>query len=108
MVLRKRESRLPPSYFQVEALPARLLGGLFVSFCRVNATLFRRGNAASFRRVCGALPLRSQRCFVASAMLFVLPVWAWGPSRRAALRFVGSVDYAVASTVEEDGGNIVI
>ena len=42
MVLRKRESRSPPSYFQVEALPARLLGGLFVSFCRVNAALFRR------------------------------------------------------------------
>jgi len=62
----------------VEALPARLLGGLFVSFCRVNAASFRRANAASFRRVGGALPLRSQRCYVASAMLFVLPVWAWG------------------------------
>jgi hypothetical protein len=35
----------------VEALPARLLGGLFVSFCRVNAALFRRANAALFRRV---------------------------------------------------------
>uniref|UniRef100_UPI004027B87B hypothetical protein n=1 Tax=Alloprevotella sp. TaxID=1872471 RepID=UPI004027B87B len=54
----------------VEALPARLLGGLFVSLYRVNAALFRR--------VGGALPLRSQRCFVASAMLFVLAVWAWG------------------------------
>ena len=42
MVLRKRESRSPPSYFQVEALPARLLGGLFVSLYRVNAALFRR------------------------------------------------------------------
>ena len=50
MVLRKRESRSPPSYFQVEALPARLLGGLFVSFCRVNAALFRR--------VFGAFPSR--------------------------------------------------
>jgi len=43
----------------VEALPARLLGGLFVSLYRVNAALFRRGcgfvlyhaNAALFRRV---------------------------------------------------------
>ena len=42
MVLRKRESRSPPSYFQVEALPARLLGGLFVSLYRVNAALFPR------------------------------------------------------------------
>ena len=64
MVLRKRESRSPPSYFQVEALPARLLGGLFVSLYHVNAALFRIG------------PTR--RCFVASAMLFVLAVWAWG------------------------------
>ena len=67
MVLRKRESRSPPSYFQVEALPARLLGGLFVSFCRVNAALFRRVSGfvlyaalfpravALFRRVGGAL-----------------------------------------------------
>ena len=39
MVLRKRESRSPPSYFQVEALPARLLGGLFVSLYRVNAAV---------------------------------------------------------------------
>ena len=104
MVLRKRESRSPPSYFQVEALPARLLGGLFVSLYRVNAALFRRGSGfvlyhanaalfpravALFRRVGGALPLRSQRCFVASAMLFVLPVWPCCPSRRAALCFVG-------------------
>ena len=66
MVLRKRVSRSPPSYFQVEALPARLLGGLFVSLYRVNAVLF-----------------------LASAALFVLPVWACCPSRRAALRFVG-------------------
>ena len=86
MVLRKRESRSPPSYFQVEALPARLLGGLFVSLYRVNAALFRRGNVTLFRRVGGALPLRSQRCYVASAMLFVLPVWAWG--LRAVLPFV--------------------
>ena len=50
MVLRKRESRSPPSYFQVEALPARLLGGLFVSLYRVNAALFRRANVALFRR----------------------------------------------------------
>ena len=48
MVLRKRESRSPPSYFQVEALPARLLGGLFVSLYRDNAALFRRPNAALF------------------------------------------------------------
>ena len=52
MVLRKRESRSPPSYFQVEALPARLLGGLFVSLYRVNAALFRR--------VDGALPGQSE------------------------------------------------
>ena len=64
MVLRKRESRSPPSYFQVEALPARLLGGLFVSLYRVNAALFCTGSM--------------RRCYVASAMLFVLPVWAWG------------------------------
>ena len=69
MVLRKRESRSPPSYFQVEALPARLLGGLFVSLYRANAALFRRANATSFPRAGGALPLRLQRCFVASAML---------------------------------------
>ena len=50
MVLRKRESRSPPSYFQVEALPARLLGGLFVSLYHDNAALFRRPNAALFRR----------------------------------------------------------
>ena len=81
MVLRKRESRSPPSYFQVEALPARLLGGLFVSLYHDDAALFRR--------VGGALPLRSQRCYAASAMLFVLAVWAWGASRCAALRFVG-------------------
>ena len=81
MVLRKRESRSPPSYFQVEALPVRLLGGLFVSLYHDDAALFRR--------VGGALPLRSQRCYAASAMLFVLAVWAWGASRCAALRFVG-------------------
>ena len=52
MVLRKRESRSPPSYFQVEALPARLLGGLLVSLYRVNAALFRRvGNALCFGRL---------------------------------------------------------
>ena len=51
MVLRKRESRSPPSYFQVEALPAILLGGLFVSLYHDNAALFRRPNAALFRRV---------------------------------------------------------
>ena len=51
MVLRKRESRSPPSYFQVEALPAILLGGLFVSLYHDNAALFRRANAALFRRV---------------------------------------------------------
>ena len=55
MVLRKRESRSPPSYFQVEALPARLLGGLFVSLYRVNAALFRCANAALFRRPNAAL-----------------------------------------------------
>ena len=60
MVLRKRESRSPPSYFQVEALPARLLGGLFVSLYHVNAALFRRPNAALFRRAGGALPSRLQ------------------------------------------------
>ena len=66
MVLRKRESRSPPSYFQVEALLARLLGGLFVSLYRVNAALFRRvGDALCFARL------------------------GVGASRRAALRFVG-------------------
>ena len=60
MVLRKRESRSPPSYFQVEALPARLLGGLFVSFCRVNAALFRRANAALFRYDCSVVSSRLQ------------------------------------------------
>ena len=64
MVLRKRESRSPPSYFQVEALPARLLGGLFVSLYRVNAALFRRPNAALF------CTMPTRRCFVASAALF--------------------------------------
>ena len=72
MVLRKRESRSPPSYFQVEALPARLLGGLFVSLYHTNAALFRR--------VCDAL------CF---ARLGV------GASRRAALRI------AAASAIED-------
>ena len=89
MVLRKRESRSPPSYFQVEALPARLLGGLFVSLYRVNAALFRIG------------PMR--RCFVAPAALFrydcsvvssrlqcsLFCPYGRGASRRAALRFVG-------------------
>ena len=64
MVLRKRESRSPPSYFQVEALPARLLGGLFVSLYRGNAALFRIGPT----RRCFVAPMR--RCFVASAALF--------------------------------------
>ncbi len=91
MVLRKRESRSPPSYFQVEALPARLLGGLFVFLCHVNAALFRIG------------PMR--RCFVAPAALFrrvaallrrvcnalCFARWAWGPPRRAAFRFVGVI-----------------
>ena len=40
MVLRKRESRSPPSYFQVEALLARLLGGLFVFLCRLMRRCF--------------------------------------------------------------------
>uniref|UniRef100_UPI003FEDF768 hypothetical protein n=1 Tax=Alloprevotella sp. TaxID=1872471 RepID=UPI003FEDF768 len=61
MVLRKRESRSPPSYFQVEALPARLLGGLFVSLYHDDAALFRCPNAACF-----VAPMR--RCFVASAV----------------------------------------
>ena len=61
MVLRKRESRSPPSYFQVEALPARLLGGLFVSLYHDDAALFRR--------VFGAFPSRS-RC--SSGVLVVL------------------------------------
>ena len=65
MVLRKRESRSPPSYFQVEALPARLLGGLFVSLYRVNAALFRIG------------PMR----------LVSLPQCGVVSSRRAALHF---------------------
>ena len=60
MVLRKRESRSPPSYFQVEALPARLLGGLFVSLYHVDAASFRRPNAALFRRVVPLFILLSQ------------------------------------------------
>ena len=60
MVLRKRESRSPPSYFQVEALPARLLGGLFVYLYRDNAALFRCANAALFRRVVPLFILLSQ------------------------------------------------
>jgi len=55
----------------VEALPARLLGGLFVSLYRVNAALFRRANAASFRRVCDVL------CFARSG---VLPFASCSPS----------------------------
>ena len=71
MVLRKRESRSPPSYFQVEALPARLLGGLFVSLYYDNAAVLssRQCGVVLSRRA--ALPLQSQRYFVASAMLFV-------------------------------------
>ena len=60
MVLRKRESRSPPSYFQVEALPARLLGGLFVPLYHDNVTLFRRPNAVLFRRVVSLFILLSQ------------------------------------------------
>ena len=85
MVLRKRESRSPPSYFQVEALPAILLGGLFVSLYRVNAALFRRDNAAlfccpnaaSFRRPNAALFRRVRCCkqpqVAASTLRVVLP-----------------------------------
>ena len=87
MVLRKRESRSPPSYFQVEALPARLLGGLFIFFvpgqCGVVSSRWRRSSvtiAALFRRVCDAL------CFGRLGV---------GASRRAALRV------AVASTIED-------
>ena len=70
MVLRKRESRSPPSYFQVKALPARLLGGLFVSFCRVNAALFRRvGDALCFGRLgVGASRRAALRIAAASAI----------------------------------------
>ena len=71
MVLRKRESRSPPSYFQVEALPARLLGGLFVSLYRDNAALFRRGNVALFLSPqCGIVPSRRRRSSVTIAALF--------------------------------------
>uniref|UniRef100_UPI0040280DA7 hypothetical protein n=1 Tax=Alloprevotella sp. TaxID=1872471 RepID=UPI0040280DA7 len=54
---------------QVEALPARLLGGLFVSLYWVNAALFRigptrrlfrRANAALFRRAVPLFILLSQ------------------------------------------------
>ena len=79
MVLRKRESRSPPSYFQVEALPARLLGGLFVSLYRVNAALFPRA-VVLFCRVADAL------CFGRLGV---------GASRRAALRI------AAASAIED-------
>ena len=77
MVLRKRESRSPPSYFQVEALPARLLGGLFVSLYHDNAALFRRGcgfrrpNAALFRRAVPLFILLSQ---VAAVCTFVMSI----------------------------------
>ena len=101
MVLRKRESRSPPSYFQVEALPARLLGGLFVSLYRVNAALFCTG---PMRRCC----LAPWRCSVASVMFFVLPVWACCPSRRAALRFVGVSRLCSRKHSRRRRGNIVI
>gem|GEM_PF-6502722 len=89
MVLRKRESRSPPSYFQVEALPARLLEG-FSFLCTMP---MRRCFVAAVALFC-TMPtqrcsLAPWRCSVASAMLFVLPVLACCPSRRAALRFVG-------------------
>ena len=64
MVLRKRESRSPPSYFQEEALPAILLEGLYVSLYRVNAALFRRANAALFRRPNAALFRRVVPLFI--------------------------------------------
>ena len=66
MVLRKRESRSPPSYFQVEALPARLLGGLFVSLYWVNAAFL---------------------CTVTMRRCFVLGQCGVVSSRRAALHF---------------------
>ena len=98
MVLRKRESRSPPSYFQVEALPARLLGGLFVSLYRGNAALFcigptRRCFVAPMRRrsVASAALFRYNRSVVTSRLrcsLFCL-FGRGGASRRAALRFVG-------------------
>ena len=106
MVLRKRESRSPPSYFKRKPFQQDCWEGFSFFLCQ--------GNAALFRRVCGVLPLHSRRCFIASATLFVLPVWAWYPSRCATLCIVqpfvllGSVDYAVASTIEEDWWNIVI
>jgi len=44
----------------VEALPARLLGGLFVSLYHDNTALFRHANAALFRRVVPLFILLSQ------------------------------------------------
>ena len=57
----------------------------------LSAVSMRRCSVALTRRCCVA----SQRCYVASAMLFVLPVWAWEPSRRADLRI------AAASAIED-------
>ena len=83
MVLRKRESRSPPSYFQVEALPASLLGGLFVSLYWVNAALFRRSsgfvlyhaNAALFPRAVALF--RYDRSVVSSRLRCSL-FWPFG------------------------------
>ena len=95
MVLRKRESRSPPSYFQVEALPARLLGGLFVSLYRVNAALFRRGSGFVLYHANAALFPRAVALFrrVFNALCFAR--MGVGASRRAVLRI------AAASAIED-------
>ena len=64
MVLRKRESRSPPSYFQEEALPARLLGGLFIFLCGPMRHCFV-ALAAFFRRARDALLVCSWCCSIA-------------------------------------------
>ena len=95
MVLRKRESRSPPSYFQVEALPARLLGGLFVSLYRGNAALFRRGSGFVLYHANAALFPRAVALFCRVADALCFGRLGVGASRRAALRI------AAASAIED-------
>ena len=116
MVLRKRESRSPPSYFQVEALPARLLEGLFVSLYRVNAALFRIGPMRLVSSPqCGVVSSRRRRSSVTIAALLrrvcnalCFARMGVGASRRAALRFVGVSRLCSRKHSRRRRGNIVI
>ena len=78
MVLRKRESRSPPSYFKRKPFQQDCWEGFSFLLCRANAALFRCGSGfvlyhanaalftravALFRRVCDAL------CFARSSVL---------------------------------------